>query len=129
MRCEMYMAAMALLRTPARIDTGALRAAGTAGGPTGPAGTPCRPLELYGDYPRLVDGQRARSRQGEAVVPDGELDDALAVVSARSLRHGAGAWDRARISSTPLELYVARPVELWLNPGLGTDERERVPDA
>jgi len=64
-----------------------------------------------------------------AVVPDGDLDDALAVVSARSLAHGGGAWDRARISSTPLELFVARPVELWLNPGLGTDERQRVPDA
>jgi hypothetical protein len=64
-----------------------------------------------------------------SAVPDSDLDEALAIVSARSLTHGGGAWDRARISSAPLELYVARPVELWLNPGLGTDERRRVPDA
>ena len=64
-----------------------------------------------------------------SVVPDDELDDALATVSARSVAHGGGTWDRARLEQAPLDLYVARPVELWLNPGLGSDVRERVPDA
>lgn len=68
------------------------------------------------------------SAQAERV-PDDELNDALAIISTRSLAHGAGAWDRARISPIGLDVYVARPAELWLNPGLGTDERERVPDA
>ena len=62
-----------------------------------------------------------------ANVPEGELDEALTVVSARSLAHGGKAWDRGRLESSPLRLYAARPVELWLNPGEGTDVREPVP--
>lgn len=63
------------------------------------------------------------------VVPDDDLDRALAIVSPRSTAHGGKPWDRARIEPIPLELYEAVPVELWLNPGEGSDERLRVPDA
>lgn len=63
------------------------------------------------------------------VVPDDDLDRALAIVSPRSVAHGGKPWDRERIEPIPLELYEAVPVELWLNPGEGTDIRERVPDA
>ena len=63
------------------------------------------------------------------VVPDDELDNALSIVSPRSVAHGGRAWDRERLEPLPLELYEADPVELWLNPGEGTDIRERVPSA
>ena len=61
------------------------------------------------------------------VVPDDELDAALAVLSPRSVAHGGSAWTRERLEPLPTRLYVARPVELSLLPGVGTDERVPVP--
>lgn len=72
-------------------------------------------------------GVYASADAGE--VPDDELDRALRYVSDRSRHHGGSAWDRERLDESPLRLYEARPVELWLNPGHGTDERLRVPEA
>jgi hypothetical protein len=61
------------------------------------------------------------------VVPDEELDAALAVLSPRSVAHGGSEWTRERLEPLPTQLYVARPVELSLLPGVGTDERVPVP--
>ncbi len=63
------------------------------------------------------------------VVPDDELDAALAILSPRSVAHGGSSWDRERITPLPVRLYEARAVELWLNPGQGSDVRQRVPKA
>ena len=61
------------------------------------------------------------------VVPNGDLDAALDVLSPRSVAHGGSAWTRERLEPLPVRLYVARPVELSLLPGVGTDERVPVP--
>lgn len=69
----------------------------------------------------------ATAHAGE--VADADLENALAIVSARSVAHGGRAWDRRRIEGAPLRLYEARPIELWLNPGEGSDERVPLPDS
>ena len=63
------------------------------------------------------------------LVADDALDDALAIASARSVADGGEPFDREWLAGTELRLYQARPVELWLNPGQGSDDRQRVPDA
>jgi hypothetical protein len=61
------------------------------------------------------------------VVPEDDLDAGLAVLSPRSVAHGGSAWTRERLEELPVRLYVARPVALWLLPGVGTDDRVPVP--
>ena len=61
------------------------------------------------------------------VVPDGEVDAALAVLSPRSVEHGGSPFTRDDLEPGSLRVYVARPAELWLLPGEGTEERVPVP--
>jgi hypothetical protein len=84
---------------------------------------------VFDSRQRVGTGLAVYAAADAGPVPDQELESALGLVSVRSVADGGGAWSQQRLAEAPLRLYVARPVELSLLPGEGTDERVRLPEA
>jgi nitroimidazol reductase NimA-like FMN-containing flavoprotein (pyridoxamine 5'-phosphate oxidase superfamily) len=68
-------------------------------------------------------GRGVYARATAEVVPDADVDAAVATFSERSVLDGAGEWDTARMAETGLRLYRATTTEVSLLPGGGPDFR------
>jgi pyridoxine/pyridoxamine 5'-phosphate oxidase len=81
-------------------------------------------IVIFDSHVQVGAGQAVYSEALAELVPEAELDDAVATFSERSLAAGAGAWSRADVSAPALlRLYRARASAQFV---LGPDDR-RVP--